>query len=164
MLDLVQRGMRGPMSERRVAMVDLAFNVLDRTGDGRVNIDDLMDSYDVSWHPGVKNGSLTKEQALREFLNQWDRGERDGVVTREEFHEYMQDVSASIDSDTYFELVGEPVGFLAHTMQSSRRMYQDTCSLQMVRNAYRITGGEDQAANTANLRVLVTHADGRQVS
>jgi calcyphosin len=132
-----QRGMRGPMNERRKAMVDLAFNVLDRTGDGSITVEDLMDSYDVSWHPGVKNGNLTKEQALREFLNQWDRGERDGIVTREEFHEYMQvrgqgssscgptkpsswfmlipltdrlalcmqDVSASIDSDTYFELV-----------------------------------------------------------
>jgi hypothetical protein len=33
----------------------------------------------------------------------------------------------------------------------------------MIRNAWHISGGEGQAANSANLRVLVTHADGTQV-
>lgn len=32
----------------------------------------------------------------------------------------------------------------------------------MIRNAWRISRGEGQAANPANLRVLVTHPDGRQ--
>jgi Ca2+-binding EF-hand superfamily protein len=84
------RGMRGEMNARRCGMVDLAFDVLDRTGDGLVTIDDLIDTYDVSWHPAVRDGSMSKEQALREFLGQWDRREKDGIVTREEFHDYYQ--------------------------------------------------------------------------
>ena len=32
----------------------------------------------------------------------------------------------------------------------------------MIRNAWHISGGEGWCANTANKRVLVTHADGRQ--
>jgi calcyphosin len=32
----------------------------------------------------------------------------------------------------------------------------------MIRNAWHISGGEGWSANSANRRVLVTHADGRQ--
>eukprot|EP00971_Amphidinium_carterae_P327720 6459207-Amphidinium_carterae.1 len=49
---------------------------------------------------------------------------------------YYASVSASIDDDTYFELV--------------------------MRNAWHIAGGEGQAANTANARILVTMSDGSQ--
>jgi len=44
------------MSERRRGLIQLAFKKLDRTGDGRVTIDDLKDSYDVSFHPKFKSG------------------------------------------------------------------------------------------------------------
>ena len=59
-----------------------------------------------------------------------------GSVHLDEFIEYYQDVSASIDNDDYFEL--------------------------MIRNAWHISGGEGQYENTANLRVLVIHDDGSQ--
>merc|ERR1712167_23607 len=59
-----------------------------------------------------------------------------GIVTREEFREYYADVSASIDNDDYFEL--------------------------MIRNAWHISGGEGQYANTSCRRVLVVHSDGAQ--
>ena len=45
-------------------------------------------------------------------------------------------LSASIDDDDYFEL--------------------------MIRNAWHISGGTGQAANSANRRVLVTRSDGTQ--
>lgn len=135
--DELLRGLRGEMNQRRLDLVDMAFKALDCTGDGRVTIDDLRDSYDVTSHPGVQAGLVSKEQALKDFLNQWDRTEKDGVVTREEFIDYYRDISASIPEDVYFELC--------------------------IRNSWRISGGEGHAANTANLRVLATHPDGRQV-
>jgi len=57
-------------------------------------------------------------------------------VTLEDFLEYYDWVSASIDRDDYFEL--------------------------MIRNAWHIDGGEGWSQNTSNLRVLVTHEDGHQ--
>ena len=42
------KGLRGPMSERRQDLVNLAFHVVDKTGDGSVTVDDLKDVYDVS--------------------------------------------------------------------------------------------------------------------
>ena len=44
-------------------------------------------------------------QALRDLLDAFDEGEKDGVVTMDEFLRYYQRVGASIDDDDYFELV-----------------------------------------------------------
>ena len=129
-------GLRGPMNARRVKMIQLAFNVLDTDNSGTVSVDEVMSKYDFSWNPDVKDGKKTIQQAAKEFMNTWDRGEVDGQITWEEFEEYYKDISASIDDDDYFEL--------------------------MMRNAWRIPGGKGMAANTANRRVLVTKADGSQ--
>ena len=40
---------------------------------------------------------------LAQFVAQWDAS-RDGTVTYEEFENYYSSVSASIDSDDYFEV------------------------------------------------------------
>ena len=128
------KGLRGPMSERRQKLVNLAFDVVDKTGDGSVTVDDLKDVYDVSQHPGIIDGSVTKEEVLRHFVDMWDQGDKDGVVTRDEFMEYYADVGASIDGDEYFEL--------------------------MIRNAWHIAGGEGEAANSSNRRVLCKFKDG----
>ena len=63
-------------------------------------------------------------------------GEKDGQVTPDEFCRYYSNVSASIDSDDYFEL--------------------------MIRNAWHISGGKGAYENTTCRRVLAIHADGRQ--
>mmetsp|Transcript_16415 Transcript_16415/g.50250 ORF Transcript_16415/g.50250 Transcript_16415/m.50250 type:complete len:134 (+) Transcript_16415:564-965(+) len=124
------------MNERRQEFVRMAYAKLDSTGDGIVTIDDIRHTYDVSQHPGVVDGTVTPDEALATFLEQFDTQEKDGIVTIEEFMDYYKNVSASIDGDDHFEL--------------------------MMRNAWHISGGEGWCANTSNKRVLVTHRDGRQ--
>ena len=125
------------MNKYRRDLVDLAFDVMDRDGSGELDVADLIMAYDVTHHPEYKAGKKSKDQILRELLDVFDvGGAKDGKVTREEFKNYYQQISASIESDTYFEL--------------------------MIRNAWHISGGEGQAANSANRRVLVTRPDGRQ--
>lgn len=46
---------------------------------------------------------MNKKEILEEFLAQFDTIKKDGIVTFEEFCDYYQDVSASIDDDEYFE-------------------------------------------------------------
>lgn len=70
----------------------------------------------MSFHPKFKNGQMSKQQILQEFMAQWDTLQKDGQVTYEEFEEYYKDVSASVDDDDYFEL--------------------------MIRNAWHIAGGK----------------------
>ena len=129
-------GLRGPIPKRRVELILVAFKRLDVTGDGVVTMEDIEQVYDASFHPDVQAGKLSAAEGLREFLSQFDSIESDGVVTEEEFIQYYKNVSASIDDDNYFEL--------------------------MMRNAWHISGGQGQCANTTNRRVLVTHKDGRQ--
>ena len=97
-----------------------------------------MGTYDTSKHPDVIKGTKTPQEVLSEFLETFEVGstDKDGKVTFEEFEHYYSNVSSSIDDDDYFEL--------------------------MMRNAWHISGGEGWCANTANRRVLVTHADGKQ--
>jgi hypothetical protein len=103
---------------------------------GIVTPDEIMSKYDFTWHPEVRAGKKTVKEAAKDFMQQWDRKDKDGLITPEEFEDYYKDVSAGIDDDSYFEL--------------------------MMRNAWRIAGGTGAAANTANKRVLVTNRDGSQ--
>lgn len=132
------RGIRGTMGPFRVELVKLAWAQLDTKGKGTLTLEDLARIYDVSGNPLVKAGKLSKTDALRAFMSHWHLADMKHTddVTLEDFLDYYDWVSASIDRDDYFEL--------------------------MIRNAWHIEGGEGWSANTTNLRVLVTHEDGHQ--
>ena len=130
-------GCRDPMNQRRRDLVALAFQQLDKDGSGLIDATDIVDAYDASKHPDVISGKKSNAEVLSEFLDTFDvGGTKDGCVTHEEWMNYYENVSSSIDLDDYFEL--------------------------MIRNAWHISGGEGWCANTSNARVLVTHADGSQ--
>jgi calcyphosin len=95
-----------------------------------------MQAYDASFHPDFQSGRKTKEEIMREFMGVWETHKMDGIVTIEEFEDYYKDISASIDSDDYFEL--------------------------MIRNAWHIAGGEGQMENTSIKRKLRINADGSE--
>jgi len=132
------RGVRGGMNDFRLELVRKAFSVLDDQGTGLVTLSDIARRYDVSKNPLVKAGKINPNDVLRAFMTNWHLGEishKDGVAV-DDFIEYYEWVSPSVDRDDYFEL--------------------------MMRNAWHISGGEGWAENTSNMRVLVTHTDGHQ--
>jgi Ca2+-binding EF-hand superfamily protein len=128
--DEFTRGIRGDMSDFRTNLIKQAFAILDRDNSGIVDANDIGRSYDVSKNPAVMSGKLSPQDAIRQFMQHYD-GNHDGKVSLEEFIESYQWISASIETDDYFEL--------------------------MIRNAWHITGGEGWCENTSNLRVLVKH-------
>lgn len=97
------RKIRGDLNDRRTDLVIMAYKILDKSGDGLVTIDDIMQIYNASCHPDFISGKKNKEQILREFMTIWETHKHDGIVTLEEFEDYYKDVSASIDDDDYFE-------------------------------------------------------------
>ncbi len=73
-------------------------------------MEDLIDVYSVEKHPDFISGKKTKEQILREFMHTFEqysdlRNIGDGVISEEEFKDYYNFISASIDNDQYFELM-----------------------------------------------------------
>jgi len=127
---------RGTINQRRQQMIDMAYGVLDKTGNGVITIDDIVGTYNVKHDPDVLAGTIPPDQALETFLSQFDTIDKDGVVSKQEFTDYYRNVSASIDNDDYFEL--------------------------MIRNAWHIPGGEGWCENTSNARVLVVFKDRSQ--
>lgn len=106
------RGVRGPMNKFRVNIVMAAFKKIDKDGSGILDLNDIKGTYNASRHPDVKSGKKTEDEVLGEFLETFEmhhslngKGSRDRRVTPEEFIEYYNNVSASIDNDQYFELM-----------------------------------------------------------
>lgn len=98
-------GIRGKLSEKRAKVVNEAYDKLDSTKDGVVTSEDILHVYDTSSHPKVISGEKTKEEVLTEFLQTFESKSqnKDGIITRDEFREYYNDMSVEIDNDAYFE-------------------------------------------------------------
>ncbi len=72
-------------------------------GDGTVKLEDIAKIYDVSKHPDIVQGKKDPKEVYLNFMKLWDTQVADGIVTFAEFLDYFSDISASIDSDEYFE-------------------------------------------------------------
>jgi len=106
------RTIRGPMSAARKRIVMQAYSVLDKDGSGMIDINDIRGVYKADKHPDVLAGKKTEQQILQEFLETFETAHNmrnsnapDHVVTKDEFVEYYNNVSASIDNDEYFSLM-----------------------------------------------------------
>lgn len=125
------KAIRPPMNMMRISLVEKAFNKLDKTGDGIVNIQDLQGVYNIKSHPEYLNGNKTEQELLEDFIKKFEsNGTSDGQVvikkfeifiqieflvfvflfqllqlTKTEFLAYYSGVSASIDEDMYFDLM-----------------------------------------------------------
>ena len=57
-------------------------------------------------HPKYRSGQWTLDQVYQSFLDAFDsKGNQDGVVSRDEFISYYATLSATIDDDSYFDLM-----------------------------------------------------------
>lgn len=106
------RGVRGEMNQFRRNIVMAAFKKIDRDQSGVLDLNDIKGVYNARNHPEVKSGKKTEDEVLGEFLETFEahhalsgKGTRDRSVTPDEFIEYYNNVSASIDNDQYFELM-----------------------------------------------------------
>ena len=106
------RTIRGPMSNARKAIVMKAFTKMDKDGSGMLDINDIRGVYTADKHPDVLAGKKTEQQILNEFLETFEAAHSmrnsntpDHVITKDEWVEYYNNVSASIDRDDYFALM-----------------------------------------------------------
>lgn len=110
--DELLRGVVGEMNQSRRALVNKAFQKLDKNRNGIIEVDDIIGVYNAKNHPDVKMGKKTEEEALADFLDTFELhyslshpGSKDKKIDQEEFIEYYNNVSMSIEDDRYFELM-----------------------------------------------------------
>ena len=79
---------------------------MDKDGNGFIDINDITGVYSAAFHPDVKSGKKTEQQVLNEFLrgfeqhhNMRNNNAPDHIVTKDEWIEYYNNISASIDND-----------------------------------------------------------------
>ena len=106
------RAIRGPMNPIRKKVVLQAFKKLDKDGNGWVDINDIRGVYNAQKHPDVISGKKTEDMILQEFLETFETAHSmrnneapNHVVTKEEFEEYYNNISASVEDDAYFTLM-----------------------------------------------------------
>ena len=122
------RAIRGPMGAARKAIVMKAFNKMDKDGSGMIDINDIRGVYTADKHPDVLAGKKTEQQILAEFLETFETAHSmrnsetpDHVVNKEEWVEYYNNVSASIDRDDYFALMMNNAWNLDGSMDANKK-------------------------------------------
>ena len=107
------RGVIGEMNEFRMGLAKRAYKIMDTDGSGVIDINDLRGRYNAKFHPEVKAGKKTEDEVLAEFLDTFeyhfnllnDNKSKDRTITMDEWVEYYNNISMSIDDDAYFELM-----------------------------------------------------------
>ncbi len=106
------RSIRGEMNDFRKRLCAQAFKLIDKDGSGELNIDDIRGTYNAKFHPEVKAGKKTEDEVFLEFIetfesqyNMMSGNKNDRIITMDEWMEYYENVSMSIDDDAYFELM-----------------------------------------------------------
>jgi hypothetical protein len=79
---------------------------------GILTIEDIQGVYNAKHHPDVKTGKKTEDEVLYEFLDTFEMhhsmkhpDKKDRQIDQDEFTEYYNNISVSIDDDRYFELM-----------------------------------------------------------
>eukprot|EP01064_Diplonema_japonicum_P018259 TRINITY_DN26944_c0_g1_i1.p1 TRINITY_DN26944_c0_g1~~TRINITY_DN26944_c0_g1_i1.p1 ORF type:complete len:428 (+),score=79.57 TRINITY_DN26944_c0_g1_i1:54-1286(+) len=129
-------GIRGPMNQRRAALVRTAFKQLKKIHGSELTLEKLVESCDMKYHPLVESEQVGVDEMRGEFAASWDFISPDCEVTMEHFVSYYNDISSGITNEQYFEY--------------------------LIRNSWHISGGQGAGRNISCKRVRVTHKNGLQ--
>lgn len=111
------KGLQDPLSERKQKAVNTAFTTLDKERNGAIKISELIRVFDGSQHPEVLAGKKTREQLLEEFLSFFNGVT--GIITREHWQDFYQDLALSVPSDESFIALVETAWGLSEDEQSA---------------------------------------------
>jgi len=106
------KGLVGSMNDYRTKIIERVYEKLDKEKTNNVSFDTIINSYDPYKHPQVLNGERNAQEILCRFIDLFEyhfnllNPDKDNEeVTKEEFLEFYNYISACIDDDKYFENV-----------------------------------------------------------
>jgi len=106
------KGLVGEMNSYRTKIIEKVFEKLDKEKTGKVSFDTVINSYDPYKHPQVLSGERNAQEVLCRFIDLFEyhfnllNPDKDNEeVTKDEFIEFYNYISACFDDDKYFENV-----------------------------------------------------------
>ena len=102
------RIIRGPMNDKRKNAVLQLFDRLDTKGDGYIDIHDIKLMCNADGHPDANNGKKPDQvyyefiESINMYAQNMKGGSNKDKISRDEWLEYYNNISASIDKDNYF--------------------------------------------------------------
>jgi len=60
------------MNQFRTKIVEKAFKIIDYSGDGVLDLEDIKGRYNAKMHPDVKSRKRTEDEVLTEFLETFE--------------------------------------------------------------------------------------------
>lgn len=106
LIDDLLEGVKPYMSPSRKSIVHQAFAKIDKEESGSITLEALRHAYDVTSNPKYEAGIETREQILKNFIDHFEEHHhKNRPITLEDFENYYAALSASVDDDTYFDLV-----------------------------------------------------------
>ena len=106
------KGLVGEMNDYRNKIIRKVFEKLDKENTGKITFDTIINSYDPYKHPQVLSGERNAQEVLCRFIDLFEyhfnllNPDKDNEeVTKEEFIEFYNYISACFDDDKYFENV-----------------------------------------------------------
>ena len=106
------KGLVGEMNKNRIKIIEKVFEKLDKEKTGKISFDTVVNSYNPYKHPQVLSGERNAQEVLCRFIDLFEyhfnllNPDKDNEeVTKEEFIEFYNYISACFDDDKYFENV-----------------------------------------------------------
>jgi Ca2+-binding EF-hand superfamily protein len=104
------KGLVGEMNKNRVRIIEKVFEKLDKEKTGKISFDTIVNSYNPYKHPQVLSGERNAQEVLCRFIDLFEyhfnllNPDKDNEeVTKEEFIEFYNYISACFDDDNNFE-------------------------------------------------------------
>lgn len=96
------RGLREPLSDRRLQVVSKAFNQLDQEGSGKITVADAYQVFSAAASREFQQGVKSHQQVADEFFANFEGTS----ISRVDFIDYYADLSFTItDDDSFISLV-----------------------------------------------------------
>ena len=112
------KGITGELNNFRKNILRQVFQKLDKDETGFIKVKTLRESYDPKGHPLVRQGKLSEDEILGEFIdileyhfnllnekNEENEDINEIKIDFEEFCEFYKTISVSIEEDKYFEIM-----------------------------------------------------------
>lgn len=145
--------LRSDFSEKRMAVVKYAFQMLDSAGTGQLSFQDLLTRYNAGAHPRVKLREKKEDTVLAEFEGGLGLRADGDSVSENAFLEYYADVSACMpaEKDEYFiDMVLETWGLNEESYISPQRVEElEDILYEKVRQ--RTHGADDEGKTAARV-------------